>query len=250
VVQLPTRSQPASSNEELLRAPKRELDDLVFSLRLIGSGPLADPMLTAINLRDGNINDRELGMYGEHFMWRDCGSPYRMDVNGQVLLERWILRLRALRDTPHGERAASLGREFRHALPSPIAFPESRFFDPRFRLTGAFTVLESIFGRAYESRAGRSFAERVDAAVGTALNRDVDVAEAMQSQIVPLRDRLLHGSGAGLEVPQTLLDLMVDICRVCVGRFLEFLLEHPTESPAVAEKAFNASCVEATGAAD
>ena len=235
VVQLQPRSEPARTERELLEAPKRELDDLVLALRLVASGPLADPMLTGIYLRDGLHNVREIGMYREHFMGREFDPPYRLDASGQALVEAWIGRLRRLRDMPHAARAASLGRQLRHALPSPITFGEKRFSDPRFRITGAFTVLESIFGRAYEVRAGRAFAERVDAAVGG----DGEVARVVESQIIPVRDRLLHGSGAGLEVSPSLLDQVVDICRRCVASFLEFLAEHPTDTSAEAEDAFN-----------
>lgn len=248
VVRLPERTRPAGSERELLEAPKRELDDLVLALRLIGSGPLADPMLTALYLRDGYHNVREVGMYREHFIGREFDPPYRLDAGGRALVEAWIARLRALRVTPHGGRAASLGSELRHALPSPIEFGEDRFSDPRFRITGAFTVLESIFGRSSQSRAGRSFAGRIASAVGPDLGGGVDVEEAVESRIVPLRDRLIHGSGAGLEVSRPVLDLLVEICRRSVARFLEFLAEHPTRSPAEAEKGFNARCA-ATGGA-
>jgi hypothetical protein len=107
------------------------------------------------------------------------------------------------------------------------------------------SVLESIFGSSHEKRSGRTFSERVGAVAGNGRAGGSDVQAIMESEIIPLRNQLVHGAVAGLEVPESLLGTLVDICRACVTAFLEFLTHHQTDSPSTAEKAFNKRCAAA-----
>lgn len=224
----------------------RELEDLVLALRLADGGPLADPSHTGFYIRQGAWNRRQVGYYRMHFWGRRFDPPYRLDHAARAALEQRVLRLRSLRATAHDARIRYLGRAVRQALESPIAFGEPRFHDPRFRVAGAFALLESLFGRAHETRAGRSFARRVGAAAGTFLGDADTLSDSMESDLLPLRNRLVHGAGAEEKEASAAIPRLVLICRSCLTAFLDHLAAQPAATPAEAEEDFNARCAAAT----
>jgi hypothetical protein len=223
------------NSEKLFREAQQSIELLVVAIKLSIDAEFVDPRLVAYYFNSSYEYLREVGPYRQYFYHKSLANNYQISHSDCLSIENNYLLLKKIvtfkNFNSHFLMQSVLRFTFSPAENEPLLI-----------LMSCFEILETMFGRTYKLKQGLSFAERV-ARVYPEQQERSEVKDWFVTQILPIRDKVMHGGIDGNKIDESLVTLTQVTLFVirCFFQFLDNFSEKDDKSAKLMYKLFNES---------